>query len=416
LCLAAAQLHLVCAMTLDSHQTATRQSYRFLGLYALAISGGAVAYVPFLTILLPLRVTELNAGSAMNTLAYAAFFGAITASLSNIGFGWLSDITKSRQPWIIAGMVLSSSLLALMPLAQTSIALIAMIVCWQVFLNMMLAPLSAWAGDLVPNSQKGLLGGFLAFGPAIGAFSGTLITFQGGAEGAQRFWLVAVMAVALVTPVLVLGRPVAMPHLAQTSLVADLQINSTRPNKAVVMQMWLARLCVQIAEASLFAFLLMWFRSLDKGFGENQAATIFAVTLSMAIIATLLVGRWSDRHQKPILPLVACAFGASVGLMIMASAQSLQWAIGGYVVFGLMGGMFLSLHTSQTLAILPSAQFRGRDLGIFNLTNTVPSLVMPWLILALVPLYGFGALFVVLAGLALVAGALLVTIPRLNRS
>jgi MFS family permease len=400
----------------DSHQATAKQSYPFLVLYALAVSGGAVAYVPFLTILLPLRVTELHAGTAMNTLAYAAFFGAITASLSNIGFGWLSDITKSRKPWIISGLVLSSVTLALMPLAQTSLSLIVMIVFWQVFLNMMLAPLSAWAGDLIPHSQKGLLGGFLAFGPAIGAFSGTLITIQGGAEGAQRFWLVAVMAITLLTPVLVFGRPVAMPHLTQTSVVADPQTNPARPSRAAIMQMWLARLCVQIAEASLFAFLLLWFRSLDRGFSENQAATIFAVTLSLAIVATLLVGRWSDRHQKPILPLAACAFGAAVGLVIMAGAQSLQWAIGGYVFFGLMGGMFLSLHTSQTLAILLSAQFRGRDLGIFNLTNTVPSLVMPWLILALVPLYGFGALFVVLAGLALVASALLVTMPRLNRS
>jgi MFS family permease len=204
--------------------------------------------------------------------------------------------------------------------------------------------------------------------------------------------------------------------LKYSDVSSNHQTNVTVPSRAAVMRMWLARLCVQIAEASLFAFLLMWFRSLDQGFGENQAATIFAVTLSLAIFATLVVGRWSDHHQRPILPLAACAFGAALGLMIMASAQSLQWAISGYVVFGLMGGMFLSLHTSQTLAVLPSAQFRGRDLGIFNLTNTVPSLVMPWLILALVPVYGFGALFVVLAGLALLACALLVTMPRLNGS
>ena len=115
-------------MTRHDDKADTQQTYQFLVLYALAISGGAVAYVPFLTILLPLRVTELVPETAMSTLAYAAFFGAITASLSNIGFGWLSDITKSRKPWIISGTVLSSALLILMPLAQTSVVLIAMIV------------------------------------------------------------------------------------------------------------------------------------------------------------------------------------------------------------------------------------------------------------------------------------------------
>jgi Na+/melibiose symporter-like transporter len=51
-------------------------------------------------------------------------------------------------------------------------------------------------------------------------------------------------------------------------------------------------------------------------------------------------------------------------------------------------------------------------LGIFNLTNTVPSLIMPWLTLALVPTYGFGSLFLLLAVLALIACLLLATMPR----
>jgi MFS family permease len=393
----------------------TQQSLGFLFLYALAVSGGAVAYVPFLTILLPLRITELDAGSAMNTLAYAAFLGAITASFSNIGFGWLSDITQTRKPWVFCGMVVSSVLMALMPFAQNSVSLIAMVLAWQVFLNMMLAPLNAWAGDCVPHSQKGLLGGFLAFGPAIGAISSTLITLQGGAVGAERYGLVSILVVALVTPVLLFGRPLEIPHLKFGASPVPFVHTSASTSPTSVIRMWFARLCVQIAEASLFAFLLMWFRSLNPTFHENQAATVFAVTLSVAIVATLIIGRWSDRYERPILPLALCAFGAACGLLIMAVAPTIHWAIGGYALFGFMGGIFLSLHTSQTLRVLPSPRFRGRDLGIFNLTNTVPSLVMPWLILALVPIYGFGALFFLLACLTLLAGGLLSTMLRLER-
>jgi hypothetical protein len=42
----------------------------------------------------------------------------------------------------------------------------------------------------------------------------------------------------------------------------------------------------------------------------------------------------------------------------------------------------------------------------------VPSIVMPWLTLALVPVYGFDALFIVLALLALGAAVLLVGMQR----
>jgi MFS family permease len=175
--------------------------------------------------------------------------------------------------------------------------------------------------------------------------------------------------------------------------------------------MWLARLLVQIAEASLFAFLLLWFRSVDAGVGANVAANIFTAVLGAAVAMTLVIGRWSDRHGQPTMPLVIAAAAAAVGLLVMSLSSAFASAIAGYVIFGLASSIFLALHASQTLRVLASARRRGRDLGVFNLTNTVPSLIMPWLTLALVPVYGFDALFLMLAALAFAACLLLVTMP-----
>jgi hypothetical protein len=66
------------------------------------------------------------------------------------------------------------------------------------------------------------------------------------------------------------------------------------------------------------------------------------------------------------------------------------------------------------LRVLPSPANRGRDLGIFNLTNTVPSLIMPWLTIVIVPARGFAGLFVVLAVLASASAALLFSLRRLD--
>lgn len=389
-----------------------QQSKRFLYLYALAVSGGAVAYVPFLTILLPIKATMLWGGNALTLLAYAAFAGAIAASLSNILFGWASDRTARRRPWIMAGMILSSALLPAMQLATNPTMLILLIVCWQLGLNMMLAPLAAWAGDSVPDSQKGLLGGMLAFAPAFGALSGALVTLPGITAESERLMVVALLVVLMVTPVLILGRPVSIPQLMADKTLDDQAKENSRRSRGAVIRMWLARLFVQIAEASLFAFLLLWFRSVAPRFTENDTATIFAVVLGVAVIATLIVGRWSDRTNCPILPLGICAGIAAAGLLMMAVANSLPLAIAGYVVFGLSSSIFLALHSSQTLRVLPAPRTRGRDLGLFNLTNTVPSLIMPWLTLAMVPVYGFDALFFLLAGLATVAAILLLTFPE----
>jgi MFS family permease len=397
-----------------------KQSKQFLYLYALAVAGGSIAYIPFLTILLPVQAASIAGKNAISLLAYAAFFGAISASIANIGFGWLSDRSKGRRSWIVAGLVGSSVLLPAMQFATGPVMLIAMIICWQIALNMMLAPLLAWAGDCVPDFQKGLLGGLLALAPALGALSGTLVTLDGFASSNGRLLWVAALVIALVSPVLLFGKPVSMPHLMAPQFGTDdlplpNDAQQAGQNRGVVLRMWLARFLVQIAEASLFAFLLLWFKSLDPDFGENRASGIFTAVLGAAVIFSLMVGRWSDRTDRPILPLALCSGLAALGLAIMAMAPTMLVAISGYVIFGLGSNIFLALHSSQTLRVLPSRRTRGRDLGVFNLTNTVPSLIMPWLTLALVPTYGFGALFILLTGLAVMASVLLFTINSRTR-
>lgn len=389
-----------------------RQPLWFLILLALAAAGGAVAYVPFLTVLLPVRIATLTGSDDVAALSYATFAGAIIASLANIGFGWLSDRSGNRPIWIATGLLLSSVLLAGMRLADSVSELILIIMAWQLGLNMMLGPLAAWAGDCVPDEQKGLLGGLFAFAPALGALSAALITTPGLADNDTRLLLVVALVIAMVVPVLILGRGRELPRLMRpVAPSAERQPQPLQANQAVI-RMWFARLLVQIAEAALFAFLLFWLRSLAPGYGENSAARIFSIVLVIAVPLALVTGRWSDRVQRPILPLAVAAAISACGLVVMALAASLPQAIAGYVLFGIFSVLFLSLHSSQTLRVLPRPQTRGRDLGLFNLTNTVPSLIIPWLTLTLVPMFGFGGLFWVLAALCALASVLLLAITR----
>jgi MFS family permease len=395
-------------MTETRQPLGEQQSRQFLFLYALAVAGGAIAFVPFLTIVLPSHVTDFAGDRSLSLLAHIAFTGAIAASIANILFGWLSDVTRARRPWIAVGLVLACTMLVTVREMRDPAMLIAMIVAWQFCLNMMLAPLTAWAGDCVPDSQKGLLGGLMAFAPAMGALSGVLVTWQWLVLTEHRLLWVAGLTMICVIPVLLFGRP--LPVVLQPPVQS--QSRAAFSIGGLASKMWLARLLVQIAEASLFAFLLLWFRNIDPAFAENRVAGIFTAVLSAAVLFALWLGSWSDRHGKPIQPLVLCAAVAAIGLGAMAASTGLVTAIFGYVVFGFASNIFLALHSSQTLRVLPNPDRRGRDLGIFNLTNTVPSLIMPWLTLALVPLYGFGALFTVLALLALAAALLLARIAE----
>lgn len=57
-----------------------------------------------------------------------------------------------------------------------------------------------------------------------------------------------------------------------------------------VLRMWYARLLVQIAKASLFAFLFVWWRGLDAGITDNRVAALFAVVLLDSVPVALLAG------------------------------------------------------------------------------------------------------------------------------
>lgn len=379
-----------------------RQPSKFLWLYALAWAGGAVAYVPFLTILLPVRIASFTQHGQVEWLAYMTFFGALSASIGAILFGWLSDKSRSRRPWVAGGLVLTITISVAITHARDLQALLVLIVLWQLALNMMLGPLAAWAADHVPRTQLGFFGGLLAFSPAMGAVAGALITLPGIPDWNSRMGLVAIMVAACILPALLLARP-ATPDAVEQTLPEPVR----RPSPRLAGSMWLARFLVQICEAALFAYFYFYFRTVDPTFDAAWIARLFGGVLAVSVPVSLVAGRWSDRHGHPMAPLVVGAAVAAVSLLGMALSRSPAEAVTAYVCFGLAVTTFLSLHSAQTFRVIRQSKSRGRDLGIFNLTNTGPSLIMPLLTIAIVPSFGFSRQFLTLAALALLAAIIL---------
>jgi MFS family permease len=378
-----------------------------LWLYAIAWAGGAVAYVPFLTILLPVRVAAMAGESRVEWLAYITFCGALAASVGGILFGWLSDLSRRRRPWIVAGLAGSTALLLSVPLAASPRQLLLLVVAWQLALNMMLGPLAAWAADHVPRHQLGLLGGMLAFSPALGAAAGALVTVISLSSADGRLAVVALLVASCVVPALLFARP-----LPQATPDHSGPLATTFPSKRMAAAMWAARFMVQISEATLFAYLYYYFRSVDPGRTDASVARLFSIVLTIAVPVALLVGRWGDRNGHPMLPLIGASLISAIGLAAMALAATPMEATAAYVLFALATTIFLSLHSAQTLRVLPRPDRRGRDLGFFNLTNTAPSLIMPWLSITMVPVFGYSGLFLLLAMLALGASVILLLVAR----
>jgi MFS family permease len=370
-------------------------STRFLLAYGLANAGGVVAYSPYLSLLLPVRLAELTGEARVEWLAAATLLGALAASVGGVLFGWASDVRGTRRAWTAAGLLATVASYVPLALARTPGGLIVAVILFQLAVNLLLAPLAAWAADTVPDGRKGVLGGLLGAGPAAGALAGVLATWPGLPGADARLASIGVMVAALVVPLLALpppsrvtGTPVAAPVMARRDLAL----------------LWLARLLVQVAAVVLFAFLFFFFQALPDAPAQDWVARLVAVALVLGFPLALVLGRLSDRlgPRRPFLAGAAAAM--ALGLAVMATAGSPRVAGTGYVLFGCGLSVFLPMQATFAMQLLPRPDRHGRDLGILNLANTVPAVVATLLTVGLVPLYGYPALLWTLATAAALAG------------
>lgn len=379
------------------------QPKSFLRAYAAAWSGGAIAYTPFLTLLLPARFSELAGVNDVPWLAFCATMGAIAASLSNIFWGWASDASAvagwhGRKPWIAIGLVATGLTSVGIATATTASVLVIAVSAWQVTLNLLLGPMGAYAADSVPDRQKGVLGGMMSFGPALAALTTIAVSFL-PVQLSYQLGLIMLVVTLCVLPLLL--APTALPLGAEAGM--QLGARGPRYDRRTLWLLWLARLFVQVAEGLLFLFMFYFLRSVSGGtlslfdYGWTNALAQF-----IAIPVALIVGRLSDRSGRRKAALLAMVGLIAAGLAGMANLNDWSLVVACYCLFLMGSNSFLALHAALVMHELPDPRYFGRDLGVFNLTNTLPSLTTPVLAAFIIGRFGYHTMLGMLAIVMLV--------------
>lgn len=388
-----------------------RRGMGFILLVALANAGGVIAFLPLLSLLLPVRIAEIAGEARIGLFTATVIAGAIAASLSNIAFGWASDRTRARgggrRRWAVLGLVLLAASFAAVALAQTPGAIVVAIILFQVAVNALLAPLFAIMADEVPGAQLGLAGGLIALGsPLASAVGAVMIALALPSHGAQLAFILAMVLICVV------------PLLRVPSVVAAAVASATPPRLAGrdLAVAWLSRLLVQIAGNVLSLYLVYYFVSIDPDVSAAKQVGPIGQLMTIAYLLPLpvavVLGRWSDRvgQRKPFL--VAAAGVAALGLLGLAVARDWAIAASAFALYAMGSSVFLSIHSGFAMQLLPSAANRGRDLGLINLTNTLPALIGPALAWALSTPRDFGPVMLLLAVLTLLGGGLVLGIRQ----
>jgi len=390
----------------------TSPSRGFVLLYALAYAGLFVSFIPFVSVLLPLKSAAVGEAQAYSWLSAGAFGGAAVASIANILFGALSDHSYvrrgTRRPWIAAGLGVLILAYGLLLWSADGTSLLFAVGVLQVAINMMFAPALAIVADEVPDERKGLMTGLMGAAHPIASLVAAGMMLHGLGGWSNRYGLLCAAIAAMVLPFLIFTRERSDPLPAPPPREKGLR-------RADLARVWFARMLVQIAGNALSTYGLFYFLAVlgekipDKGNAEAAGggyAEISAAVTIVALLVTIGAGRLSDvvMRRKPFL--MGGALVMAGGMVLMAEAR--DWWVASLGYGAAMAGMsvFLAAQSALAMQLLPSPDHRGRDLGILNLTNTLPAMLAPLLALALSPQrMGFDPLLLTLALGVLAGGA-----------
>ncbi|MGB7373063.1 MFS transporter [Pontixanthobacter sp.] len=380
-----------------------------VSLYVLALFGAHMAFLPLLVLVLPRRIEMLAGADAVAALSWVLLAGGITASLSHIVAGHLGDrwLVRfgSRRGLIaigVAGLLVSYCLMAM---AATVSALLVSFIVFQCTLNLAFAPLGALLTDYIPDASKGTVAGLMNAALPLASLAITVIAWRYPSDDNAAFLWIGISIFVTISPLLLFWNfeevkmnpatmigpagPAGRPLSGRTH---DIQPHAPSQKRAIsrdFMQVWLARFMVQLGATFVLGYLYIYVTNqTDGSFGwpdANPSALIgqlSALVAVIAILAALASGFLSDASGRRRVPMAGFALCTAVALIVLAYAPNWALFIAAYSLFHLGLTGFLAVDTALVAQLLSGNPRRGMFLGLMNLTNSLPAILVPAIALA----------------------------------
>jgi MFS family permease len=251
----------------------------------------------------------------------------------------------------------------------------------QMSFNATLSALSATVPDQVPTERRGAVSGAVGFSQLIavplGAASAALFS-----DAVVRFLVPALAATCLVVlfAVTLPDRQVAerLSRLTPKAFLSAFWISPRKyPNFGWT---WLTRFILFLALFTPVSYLAFYLGDRIGISSQALAGTLALLTLieyGTSSLTSSLCGRLSDRlgRRKPFV--VAAAVIMAIGMVLLATADSLTGVIVAQTVQGLATGLYFSVDMALCTSVLPNPDNTAKDLGVINIANVLPQSIGP---------------------------------------
>jgi MFS family permease len=383
-----------------------------------------VVYMGVLQLLLPHQLGLIDPVNKVSLFGAITGVAALAATVANPVAGALSDRTHSpwgrRTPWIVAIAFIAPAALVLLG-AMNTIA--GVIVGWclvQMVMNCFQAPFAAILPERVPERSRGVASAALGVGVPLGIIIGTLIgkryldtlPVAYGALGLV-FALTALAFVALNPEPR--GRPVEKAPKPRGRLgdffsaLAD----------ADFLWAFVSRFLIQLnycATTTFHLYLLQDYVRLESGQTAEQALVLVNVAgMASMTIATVVSGWASDlaRRRKVFVSTSALLLCGSA--LIPIFMPTFEGMLAFAIANGIGMGCYLAVDIAVAAQVLPNAETRARDLGVFNIAAAGPQVMGPFVAsLFVAHLGGYPAMLVYGAAMAAISGFTILKVRKIS--
>ncbi len=345
-----------------------------------------LCYIGVGTLSLPFQISQLAPASKVTVLSLFAGTSVLVGLVTNPLAGAFSDRTTSRfgrrRPWIFTGALGTAVSLFIM---WQAISLPLLYIGWcgvQLFSNFAIPAIVTTIPDQVPERQRGAVSGVFGLALPLEAILGAILigqVFKAAPANAYLVILVVVLVINIPFALFLSDKALPKGYLPAFRLGAFLKgfwINPRRyPDFGWA---WLTRFIPLIGYFMGTTYILYYLQDAVKYPSPVQGASTFTiVTTVVVIVSTLLGGFLSDRlgRRKLFVMLSVCLL--AIAMLLLAFFHTWQFVLLAAAFLGVGFGAYIAVDVAITTLVLPSAEGRGKDLGIINIASTLPQSLAP---------------------------------------
>lgn len=374
------------------------------------------------SVLIPQLFAQLDPAHKVWAVGILATIASITGAVTNLLFGALSDVTRTRfgkrKPYIVLGTIAIS--LVLIANMKSIVAIIAIWIVAAAAENAIAAAIYPQISDRVAPKWRGTVSTFYGVGFTIAQQGFTLLAaqFLGNVKFGIYFMAGCTVVLAIIHELLINEKG----NLDEPKVKFDkdsLKKYFFFPTHDAC-DFYLAlfgKFFMVVGSTIVTTFLLFIFTDYI-GQSTGQAGTsisIFSsIMLFIGVFFALVGGPLADKLGRVKAPVVIATFALGATALFPLFVKE-PWAMFAYAVIAAFGnGLYNSVDGALNMDVLPSSDTAGKDLGLINLANTLGQMLGAMVASAIVEAFGYGAIFIFAIGMELIGGIAIAMIKRVK--